>query len=496
MNYIQRFQLHQIDPNPYQPRTSEDPEHIHSLARSIEKDGLLQIPVGRLIEDDSRVQLAFGHSRLAAFRLLDIEYEDRYGMMPVDLRTLTDQQMFEMSIAENVARKNLTPIEEAQAMLRYRDDFKKTSAEIGELFGMSDSAVRNKLRLLELPESAQESLKAGQIGEGSARRLLTLQRVRPDQVQEVIQKTAEHDLSPTEVEKEISYHLAGDKTVKTMWESWRKGTPLAGSGLWPLDWKPEKSGKTCIGCPAYVRISSMHYCCDKSCWAQKRNEWMNLELIRVRDELGITVYSPKEDGKIIVEHDWNTKNLFERWFPERDPHLRLKIKYTEYGPHKFTGSSCVTLISVDPVEVEKIRKEKEKRAESPEERNQRAANERRLRIQSDRFIRMASEHFAPHMGTPLDGPLIMLTKMAINRLIWSGEEPEIPEDPREIRNLYRTCVAEHLIRDKLAPWDLREQGPVAVAAVLKKTAEEWYVILPANWDALAQEYEAGGEAEE
>jgi len=496
MRAMRWFSLDDVFPNTYQPRTSEDPEHVRKLADSIMRDGLLQMPVGRLDVSvaGGRVELAFGHSRLAAYKLL-AETSNLYKKIPVEIRELDDTQMFEMAITENVTRKNLTPIEEAQAMRRYRDDFGKTSVEIGKLFGISDSAVRNKLRLLDLPEAAQETLKAGQIGESSARRLLTLQRVRPDHVEAVIQKAVEKELSPKEVDAEVSYKLEKDKSVKTMWYSWKDDEPRGGPGLWTLTWKPDKSGKVCTSCEFYVRMNDNHYCCDIPCWKQKKNEWMNAELIRLRDEMGITVYNSKEDGKTFVEHrSWDNGKLFKKWIEAQSPDLRLRIAYTDYSSHAFTESYCVALVSVDPAEVAKIEKQKSRKEESTEDMHARYEKQQRLRKQSDLFIwHVASVQFASEMGSPSNGPLKMMTEMEIAMM---HADTKIPEDPREMRDVYRRCLAEKVIRHRLVTWEKREQGPVAVAAELRSYAVRWGVWLPEDWDAIAQRYENGEDPKE
>ena len=167
------FNLDVIDGNPYQLRTDVDPMDVEKLADSILKNGLLQTPIGRKV--GKRVQLAFGHSRLAAFRLLRERDYEEFHFMAVDVRELSDEQMFELGTEENIKRKNLSPVEEARGMMTYRDHFGKNSAEIGKLFGgLSDSAVRNKIRLLSLPESIQRCLASGEMLEGSARALLRL----------------------------------------------------------------------------------------------------------------------------------------------------------------------------------------------------------------------------------------------------------------------------------------------------------------------------------
>ena len=167
------FDLNVIDHNPYQVREAEDPEHVKKLALSIAAETMLQIPMGRKM--GSHVQLAFGHSRLAAYKFLRDDGRQGYEFMPVEIRELTDQQMFDLGIRENLDRKSLTPVEEGKAMLIYRDQFGKTSLEIGKLFGnLSDSAVRNKMRLVKLPPEIQHCLATGEMLEGAARALLPI----------------------------------------------------------------------------------------------------------------------------------------------------------------------------------------------------------------------------------------------------------------------------------------------------------------------------------
>src|SRR3990170_4696628 len=116
------MKIDQLLPNPYQTREREDSEQVAEVAGSILKVGLLQVPVGRRT-DGKGVQLAFGHTRLAAYRKLVTDGHRDFEQMPVDVRELSDQGMFELAIRENLERKDLTPIEEARAMATYRDQF-------------------------------------------------------------------------------------------------------------------------------------------------------------------------------------------------------------------------------------------------------------------------------------------------------------------------------------------------------------------------------------
>jgi ParB/RepB/Spo0J family partition protein len=167
------FDLDVIDPNPYQIRDAQENTHVRQIAESIAEHGLMQTPIGR--KAAGRVQLAFGNTRYEAFRLLVAEGKPDYAFMPVEIQDLTDEQMFELGVSENVDRKDLNPIEKSRGMRIYRDKFGKTSEQIGKRFGgLSDSAVRNIMRYLDLPETLQHGLANGQVLEGTARAMLRL----------------------------------------------------------------------------------------------------------------------------------------------------------------------------------------------------------------------------------------------------------------------------------------------------------------------------------
>jgi ParB/RepB/Spo0J family partition protein len=233
-----------LAPNPFQTRLGEDPEHVRQLADSIKEHGLLQIPTARQIPDGEGIwQLAFGHSRWAAIKMLYLETHDElWSSMPLQIAVLSDQQMFEMAVSENRDRKDLTPIEEARAMQVYRDQFHKTSAEIGKLFHLGESAVRNKMRLLELPDAVQDQVGAG-LSEGTARRLLSLQAVTsPEKVAEVAGALAAGGFeTPEKVNERLAYELCQDKSNYRMGSGYysnssNSGDPRGGAGLWPLSW--------------------------------------------------------------------------------------------------------------------------------------------------------------------------------------------------------------------------------------------------------------------
>src|SRR5687767_10843203 len=108
----------QIHPNPWQTRLAEDPEHIAGLAESIRDVGLLQTPLARLTPAGGVAELAFGHSRLAAWKVA------KPGeAFPLEIRALSDRQMSDLAAEENSRRKNLSAIETAKAIQKRIADF-------------------------------------------------------------------------------------------------------------------------------------------------------------------------------------------------------------------------------------------------------------------------------------------------------------------------------------------------------------------------------------
>jgi ParB/RepB/Spo0J family partition protein len=195
-------ELPKIHPNPWQTRSATDGTYIHTLARDIAANGLMQYPVGRLIneqgepadfninQDDPaawggdigpvwQVQLAFGHNRLEAYRWLaesrNAFFPGDWTKMPVDVRALlSDEQMAIMAWSENEKRSDLTPIERARAIARRIDSFGWTHDVAADRLGIARSSVSNTLRLLKLPQEVQKDLQDGVISERQAAALLPL----------------------------------------------------------------------------------------------------------------------------------------------------------------------------------------------------------------------------------------------------------------------------------------------------------------------------------
>jgi ParB family transcriptional regulator, chromosome partitioning protein len=154
----------QISPNPYQPRVSFPDEELEGLAESIREQGILQPLLVRRMGET--FQLIAGERRLRAAREAGLSH------VPVIIRDLTDEQVLEVSIIENIQRQNLNVLEEADAYFRLIQEFKYTQEVVARKVGKSRPAIANLLRLRGLPERIKQGLRQEQLTMGHARAIL------------------------------------------------------------------------------------------------------------------------------------------------------------------------------------------------------------------------------------------------------------------------------------------------------------------------------------
>lgn len=153
-----------IAPNRYQPRTVFSQEELDRLKESIEQQGVLQPLLVRHL--DNSYELIAGERRLRAAREANLTH------VPVFVKNLTDEQVLEVSIIENIQRENLNVLEEAEAYYRLIKEFKYTQEKVAKKIGKNRSTIANLLRLRSLPEEIKDSLLSEKISMGHARALL------------------------------------------------------------------------------------------------------------------------------------------------------------------------------------------------------------------------------------------------------------------------------------------------------------------------------------
>ncbi|MEG1750813.1 MAG: ParB/RepB/Spo0J family partition protein [Raoultibacter sp.] len=155
-----------IKPNPDQPRTHFKKEEIEELSASIEKEGLLQPILVRSVGD--QYQIIAGERRWQACKLLHLK------MVPVRIKEATDDKALELALIENIQRSDLNPIEEAYGYRRLMERQQLTQSEVAQAVSKGRSTVANALRLLDLPEDAQQLLFEEKITAGHARAILSI----------------------------------------------------------------------------------------------------------------------------------------------------------------------------------------------------------------------------------------------------------------------------------------------------------------------------------
>jgi ParB family chromosome partitioning protein len=156
-----------IHPNPRQPRRRFEPEATTNLASSIRHQGVLQ-PVVVRPRAEGGYELIAGERRWRASREAGLE------TIPALVRKTDDRDTLLLGLVENVAREQLSPIEEARAYATLVDEFELSLGEVAERVGRSKPSVSNRLRLLELPEDVLWMVARGELSEGHARAVLAV----------------------------------------------------------------------------------------------------------------------------------------------------------------------------------------------------------------------------------------------------------------------------------------------------------------------------------
>ena len=159
----------QIVPNPQQPRKHFDEKSLNELAQSISAQGVLQpLVVRKHPKFPNQYELVAGERRWRALKQIDV------AQVPVVLRNVSDNEILEVSLLENIQRENLTVIEEAQSYQDLLQIHGYTQEELAKKLGRDRSTIANMLRLLQLPSALKNDLETGRITSGHARSILSL----------------------------------------------------------------------------------------------------------------------------------------------------------------------------------------------------------------------------------------------------------------------------------------------------------------------------------
>ena len=183
--------LSKVEPNREQPRKNFDEDSLQELAESLKQFGMLQ-PI--LVQNrGDYYEIIAGERRWRAAKIAGLKE------VPVIVRELTDQEIVEISLIENIQREDLNPIEEAQASKRLLTEFHLKQDEVAERVSKSRTAVTNSMRLLKLCDEVQKMVVDDMISTGHARALISIED--PEEQYLIAQKIFDEKLSVREVEK-------------------------------------------------------------------------------------------------------------------------------------------------------------------------------------------------------------------------------------------------------------------------------------------------------
>lgn len=163
----QLVKIRLVEPNRDQPRKDFDEEALQELAESIRVHGVIQPLI--VVAKGQRYQIIAGERRWRAAKLAGLKE------VPVIIRDYTEREISEISLIENIQRKDLNPIEEADAYRKLMEDYGLTQEALSERIQKSRSVIANTLRLLKLPEELKQMVADGRLSEGHAKVLLGVQ---------------------------------------------------------------------------------------------------------------------------------------------------------------------------------------------------------------------------------------------------------------------------------------------------------------------------------
>ncbi len=232
--------VEKISPNRYQPRTVFSEEELESLKQSIARQGVLQPLLVRHMNNS--YELIAGERRLRAAK------EAQLTHVPVFVKDLTDVQVLEVSIIENIQRENLNVLEEAEAYHRLIDEFSYTQEMVAKKIGKNRSTIANLLRLRSLPEAIKKSLIDEKISMGHARALLG---AGPEENQLVLfEIVINKELSVRQTEQLVNQAKKEPKNCRKKYQplknnTWMKPVPSSQNRFNPrsISEKPEMRGK-------------------------------------------------------------------------------------------------------------------------------------------------------------------------------------------------------------------------------------------------------------
>lgn len=205
---IKEINLKELRPNPYQPRKVFEKEAIEELKASILEHGILQPIIVR--KSIKGFEIVVGERRFRAAKEANLE------VVPAVIRELTEQQMMELAVLENLQREDLSPIEEGHAYQLLMKKLNFTQEDLAKRLGKSRPHIANHVRLLSLPPAIQEMITDGTITMGHGRALLGLKN--KEKLPLLVEKTVKDGLNVRQLEyliQQLNEDVSRETTKET-----------------------------------------------------------------------------------------------------------------------------------------------------------------------------------------------------------------------------------------------------------------------------------------
>lgn len=201
---ISEIEISRIEPNPDQPRRTFDEDSLEELAASIRELGVVQ-PLTLRMGDDGNYQIIAGERRWRAANIAGLQ------TVPAYIRTVSDSEMTEMALIENIQREDLNAIEVALGFKKLIDKYNLTQERLSERLGKKRATIANHLRLLRLPAEIQLGLRDRKLDMGHARAILSIDD--PKEQLKVYKRILKEGLSVRAVE-ELGRNISAEKDVE------------------------------------------------------------------------------------------------------------------------------------------------------------------------------------------------------------------------------------------------------------------------------------------
>lgn len=205
---LTELKINDIEPNAHQPRRKFDDEKLQQLSESIKEHGIVQPIIVRKENDIYRI--VAGERRWRAARLAGLT------TVPVVIKDISNRQLMEIALIENIQREDLNPIEEAEAFERLLKEYDMTQEELSKTVGKSRSAIANSIRLMNLCDEVKNFVINGELSNGHARTLIVIEdkEIQKKVAEEIIEKGLNVRQTENLVKRLLSFKPKDNKIIR------------------------------------------------------------------------------------------------------------------------------------------------------------------------------------------------------------------------------------------------------------------------------------------